>query len=545
MSGDFSRVTFDPTKNIIQILKQQGRVDLDADWNEQSDILLHYIQTLARDLIGPHGGPKDGGFVLTIKGDDLMISRGRYYVEGLLCENHNDISYAEQPYKPKEKLKDIPNALVYLDVWKRHVTSFETSGFLEPALGGLDTVTRVQIVWQVKLLAATAAALTEKKCKLPLFEILKKKAKLRARTKQADKDVDPCNIEADARYRGAENQLYRVEVHIGNVDENGAPTGKDVTFKWSRENGSVIFPIVSIVHSSNGAADTTTVELADLGRDSRSTLNIGDIVEIIDDRSSSRNYYEWPAGDDKGALLKVTNIDSDRLSITLEGKTDVLVALGRENHPLLRRWDQKPGINDEGKEVYENGITLTEIKPGQTSEEMAAEKWEDLEDGVQIQFQQFAPGDIAAYRTGDYWLIPARTSIRDVDWPKDSHQQPIGQEKRGIEHYYAPLGLMIDGKVTDDRCRCDFSGGCPKDNPAAPHLAENQLVEEKAAIVQELKRKEAAAKELANQAQQEAAAAKEAAVKAEKEAAAAAKAEKEAAAKAAKETKDQVKEDNK
>ena len=37
---------------------QQGRVQLDADWNEQADILLHYLRTLAADLIGPFGGPQ-------------------------------------------------------------------------------------------------------------------------------------------------------------------------------------------------------------------------------------------------------------------------------------------------------------------------------------------------------------------------------------------------------------------------------------------------------------------------------------------------------
>jgi len=38
---------------------QQGRVQLDADWNEQTSILLHYLQNLAADLIGPHGGPAE------------------------------------------------------------------------------------------------------------------------------------------------------------------------------------------------------------------------------------------------------------------------------------------------------------------------------------------------------------------------------------------------------------------------------------------------------------------------------------------------------
>src|SRR5829696_1110831 len=62
--GDFSRDSFDPIKRFSRVLMQQGRVQLDSDWNEQSDILLHYLRSLARDLIGPHGGSSEAGFAL-------------------------------------------------------------------------------------------------------------------------------------------------------------------------------------------------------------------------------------------------------------------------------------------------------------------------------------------------------------------------------------------------------------------------------------------------------------------------------------------------
>ena len=90
MKGDFSRNTFDPVNHFSRVLMQQGRVQLDADWNEQASILLHYLQTLAADLIGPYGGPQaDAGF--EIFGDsalksDFLIGPGRLYVDGILCE---------------------------------------------------------------------------------------------------------------------------------------------------------------------------------------------------------------------------------------------------------------------------------------------------------------------------------------------------------------------------------------------------------------------------------------------------------------------------
>ena len=60
MKGDFSRDTFDPLNNFSRVLLQQGRVQLDADFNEQAAILLHMLRRLTADLFGPYaivGGP--------------------------------------------------------------------------------------------------------------------------------------------------------------------------------------------------------------------------------------------------------------------------------------------------------------------------------------------------------------------------------------------------------------------------------------------------------------------------------------------------------
>jgi hypothetical protein len=117
---------------------------------------------------------------------------------------------------------------------------------------------------------------------------------LKARTLPIDKQdaTDPCITPPSSQYRGEENQLYRVEVHTsgrGRLDQNqlqqlrsqGRQTGDAgtsktsgsqtmATFKWSRENGSVVFPITSPVP---GGSNTLTVTVANLGRDdSRYTI---------------------------------------------------------------------------------------------------------------------------------------------------------------------------------------------------------------------------------------------------------------------------------
>ena len=77
--GDFTRDTFHRANHFCRVLMQQGRVQLDADWNEQAAILLHYLRSLGRDVIGQHGGPNPAGFAIATNADrpnDLLIGAG-------------------------------------------------------------------------------------------------------------------------------------------------------------------------------------------------------------------------------------------------------------------------------------------------------------------------------------------------------------------------------------------------------------------------------------------------------------------------------------
>ncbi len=459
MKGDFSRLTFDAKKNFSRVLIQQGRVQLDADANEQADILLHHIRMLTRDLIGAHAGPdpnEGGGFVISQSSGgedpfDLRISGGHYYVEGILCENpelwnERPVSIRNQPYYFPDRVENLKlGFLVYLDVWERSVTGFEEGGLNEVALGGIDTSARGQTVWQVKILPLKDG---ETDIDDLTFETWTD-SRLRARCIRPATSEDPCNFEPDARYRGAENQLYRVEVHFGNVDKRGQRLKEQAqaTFKWSRENGSVIFPIVSI---GSGEAGKTTVELANLGRDDKLGLRKGDMVEIIDDRYTLHNGAE--------KLLKVEYVDQDEMKVKLEGVTKITVSQNSANHPLLRRWDQKAAQGGEA------GVRIIETHEGDN-------RWIDLEDGVQIQFLPNQDGTPANYRTGDYWLIPARTATRDVEWPKRPNGEPVPQPPRGVRHYYAPLALFGPNGIEKESYRCEIfhNTSCAK-KTEEPHI---------------------------------------------------------------------------
>lgn len=62
MSRAISRDSFDPLKNYLGVHLQQGRVLLDADWNEAQDIALEAMRRVVRDAIGD--GSPNGAFAI-------------------------------------------------------------------------------------------------------------------------------------------------------------------------------------------------------------------------------------------------------------------------------------------------------------------------------------------------------------------------------------------------------------------------------------------------------------------------------------------------
>jgi hypothetical protein len=459
MIGDITRDSFDPYLHYSRVVMQQGRVQLDADWNEQVAITERYLRTLTADLIGPFGGPKDDcGFavgteraVLTgmtgkyglpldqarmdeigkrLDSGDFLIGPGRYYVDGHLVENDVPVTYGEQAGYPfddettLEKVRGASSFLIYLDVWERPVTGVENPALVEVALGGADTAIRAQLVWQVKVLRGATAM----SCSSTAMLERTRPPFLRARASQPVQQPDACVIDPAARYRGAENQLYRVEIHRGGPARPAGATTGGATFKWSRENGSVVFPVLDLAEDTG--KNETTAELRTLGRDRRLGLASENWVEIVDDGYMLRGASE--------PLHVVERIDRDGLTAVLYGLGPASTGHDTALHPLLRRWDHDasdPGTSDQG------ALLVTEAAD-------AAHGWIELEDGVQVQFPVFA-GEPNEYRTGDYWLIPARTATGDVIWPRRQVGDQVEWEARppnGVEHHYAPLAVAsVDG----------------------------------------------------------------------------------------------------
>jgi hypothetical protein len=508
VKADLTRDSFDIAKNFSRVLMQQGRVQLDADWNEQAAILLHLLRRLAADAFGPSWSP-DGGFIpqtlSTTKAvpDDIWIAPGSIYVDGILCEieaTHvailswdtvnnaitvaqwtvddtsfqvgqylqlwdNSVSggttivcritktdylnliltvdspvaalataaagrarrlvtYAQQPNLPAPPtLKPGVAYQLYLDVWERLITSIEDDSIREVALNGADTAARTKVIWQVKALANQATCLTPQQLVAQLQPW--NTGLLRARVQPAQVSTDPCAISPDSAYRGPENQLYRVEIHTGSNDPSGLPP----SFKFSRENGSAVYPLAAPAVPGSGSM---TVTLGNLGRDDRFGLAVGDWVELQDDESVLANI--------SGSLLQVQSIDRTALQVVLSGATTAGIGTDMTLHPLLRRWDHKAGDPATG------GLTIGKdgavpIPLGQPA------VWVDLEDGVQVRFEEVA---VATFRTSDYWFIPARVATGQVIWPSETGTDaqgkpvvaPVAKPTDGVEHHYVPLAIV-------------------------------------------------------------------------------------------------------
>jgi Family of unknown function (DUF6519) len=509
MKGDFSRQTADPKKHYSGVLMQQGRVQLDADWNEQLAISQHRVQTEAQDVIGPGAAPlAGGGFAISFTQDisDLTISPGRMYVDGILCELEatsisipvsnfpqegmsvqvpvwsvddrefeagqwveisasvggkpdtrlvqintvdpanmilafrEDISefqkadapaslrritsYITQPDYPILQ-PDTPGpdysyttvssstnlaildfstlpqdsiVLVYLDVWQRHVTWLDDPHIREVALNGADTTTRVQVVQQVKILPVAIKEGSTATCSTDFPEwdalIAPSTGTLNAQTTTPTSTSSVCLPPSSAGYQRLDNQLYRVEIHQGGDTGNKQD---QITFKASRDNGSVVVAIDSfsgndIIVKEVGLDDVLGFANAD-----------GQTIwgEIVDDVTELHGRL--------GQLVQIKHVEPLTRTITVDPAPTPITPTDKPLHLELRRWDLVGTVTS---------------------------NWQDLEGGIQL---QFSPG---IYKTGDYWLIPARTTTGQIEWPQDSNGRFIPQSPLGIKHHYCCLAQL-------------------------------------------------------------------------------------------------------
>jgi hypothetical protein len=456
--GDFSNVTFVPGKQYSQVFDLQGRVGLDSLQNEQRAIAQYYLRTALADLLGPAAGPstingaQNTGFRIELSGSDLTIGAGRYYVDGIAVSNDDPgAGYLRQP--PFDRVKEHPLApaplpaqpfLIYLKVWERHVTETEDPALHESALGmhHPDAASRAQVTWRVAVEPAMPDDKPEARTKAAIATWVQDwlaqarssagHGRLRVRAaRPEDADENPCTAGPEAAYIG-ENQFYRVEIRSGGAAE-------DATFVWSRDNGSVIFPIETCTD--------TKVQVSTLGRDWHTTLRPGDWVEAVDDTVSLRAGLGRP--ETAPPLRQVVDVFPESSVVILDLAPPDGVGTDPLLHPYLRRWDMPepdpnapaaPGAaTAAGVPVLETDLPIpVDLEDG---------LWIPLERGIEVQFLPSTGTEPQQYRCGDYWVFPARRVLADVVF-----DHPTGADPQGVAYHYAPLAVVeSDGSLTRNR----------------------------------------------------------------------------------------------
>lgn len=456
MPGDYSRRTFDPKRDVVGVFEQQGRVRLDANINELVDALDRRLRATSLDTLGPAVVPKEtpDGFLIGIAGGGLTIGPGRAYVDGIQVDNHGRaraglvdahfearleevrgtgvIPFDDQPYvpvAPSPWAPPVPPAgqyLAYLLLRHRERTWAEDPSLLDPALYGIDTATRRQLIWQVRLHRLQGPGVD---CETPDDEIpgwddviRPAAARLTTGAVGVPANTDPCIIPPNGGFRGVENRLYRVEVH------RSGGFGQ-ATFKWSRDNGSLASPVTSI----NGAE----LGVVRPGRDEILRFATGDWVEVTDD---DRELMREP-----GEMARVQSVDDVRgvvvLNAPLVGAFNAADPGGANTR--IRRWDQR-------------NVGLSGVLPLTNAPVV-------LEDGVQVTFT--LDPDIAGgqFSTLEHWVFSARVADGSVEVLADAPPAGPHDHIARLAVVDTVAGTVIDCRVPwpppagEGGCECD---GC-------------------------------------------------------------------------------------
>jgi hypothetical protein len=482
VSFDNSRSTFKLGNDYIGPVMLQGRVQMDADWNEWLAEIVRRTQAGTLDILGRAAYPATTPHAFEITASSsgvtntLMIGPGRMYVDGLLAENHGDpaalewdpalgemsdapqpplpsattgaVDYTQQPYMPPPTALPPGNGpfLAYLDVWVRPVDYINDPNLIDAAVG-VDSTGRLQTAWQVQLLDLGLAGSPGATCDSPINNWPPAPSSgLLSTGTTPNAPSGPCCLTSGAAYTGLENQFYRVEIHQPGTQEASAvppaTLAKGIaTFKWSRDNGSVVTGVTNIANVTNSAGKTASqLTVQSLGRDQVLGFAPGDWIEILNDITEFKQTC--------GELHKIDTIDVAPKTITLadsviDGTAFPTGPLDGSLHTRIRRWDQSGKVYEQDGttawwDIDAEGSADIPVPPSGTSL--------ILENGITVSFDQGSA--TGAFNTGDFWTFAARTATGQVE-------QLDKAAPRGIHHHYARLAIVTFPSTATD-CRTEW-----------------------------------------------------------------------------------------
>jgi hypothetical protein len=493
---------------------QQGRVQLDADWNEQLDIQAHLDHATSRDVIGACGVPEvGGGFELNVLGGDLSLTPGRIYVEGILCENLAEevavVSVNNQGATLTTLLLDgaPPVAGQWLEIAVPVVgapptrTQVQIAAIANGALTFVQPVTAFPVTIQQGTARRVVTYLTQPDLPTPLHSNggtppvlqLSPGAYLayldvweRSLTAVEDPSLrEPALAGPDTAFRT--HTVWQLELMP--IPQANAAAGCKADFPdWDAK----INPSRGTLAARAKAPDQASGDpicILPAGSRYNGLENQLYRVEIHKPGKLGTATFKWSR--ENGSVEAAwTDQSGTEMKVSSTGRDGVLGFTGAGSIELVDNAVELSSVPDPAGLIagytVADDTTLTlpaGVNTGKapkdrlnprirrwenTTEVLTSSAWVPIERGVEVAFSDGA----GVYQTGDYWLIPARTpsgaDTGDVEWPVDPSVKPaddpsasgtpVQRQPDGIRHHFCKLAVLNKSldKLTMADCRVTF-----------------------------------------------------------------------------------------
>lgn len=437
MGSDRTRISYDPTQQYRGVVAQQGRVTLEADWNEAQQIASEELREETLDFVGVSGTPDDGYKVVsstTSKQFDFATTLGTMYVGGVRAFSPTPIQYSNQldwldnegdpDWVDLEKLtkQPPPRELVYLLLREQEVSAVEDSALLEKALGGPDTTQRLRLIQHIVRLQTKG-----KNCSFALDEAIEiwrgkqglqldrstlrllSSATLQVSFALLPTPVDICEPEARSGYLGADNQLIRLQ--ISGFD----PATNKYQLIWGFDNAAFLYR-AKVVNKNTLCLQSRPVD--DFHRP-----RANQAVEVLRSAAKLSNADYIAATTGVVTTLR-TDYDADKREVSLTADLTTVLPAEYFNTPQ-QQTPSPPSLPPLFFRVWQEAISFTPgvaVSLGQT--------------GLQVTLQT----SNLPFHIGDYWQIAVRPGEPTEVYPRRYLEDP--QPPDGPRLWACPLAVI-------------------------------------------------------------------------------------------------------
>ena len=442
MGSDRARITYDEQQQYRAVVAQQGRVMLEADWNEAQQITNEEIRQEALDFVGATGTPDDGYKILQLQSEtspyDFVVKEGTMYVGGIRASLSEDLTYSKQKESNwlDYKGKDLGNEpewvdpgppdpkkpeFIYLYLREQEVSAVEDSALRDPALGGPDTTQRIHLIQRFVRIKVDES-INECPQALSYMDELRwlekglmfnsqtmrlkslNRLKVIIPSDQSQNSNQPlCEPEAAGGYLGAENQLIRIQISEPNK------------FVWGFDNASFLYRV-----TVGEDGQTLTLDLPPV--DTSHWPRVGQAVEVLRSAAKLSNgeYIAAPTGI---VDTLAEGYNSDNQTVKLKEKSVPAY------YP-----DGKEKTDPNGKKKLSPRLFL---RVWEKEESFEANKAVDLgTTGVQVILYT----DTGKFHIGDYWQIGVRPGTPTTVYPERYRKAP--QSPDGPRIWVCPLAIV-------------------------------------------------------------------------------------------------------